>query len=146
MCFVHPQWSFHYLNLPCKGHMKAKNNSSQMLKLCLPMLSEMHICDKSAVLSGNLASRTISPPLYIFSWHWQIVLIDFVRAIVITPCWAKAQVSLPLITIARTQIFAPAALQASSVAQFLVPFPVNRQWFHIASGICAHLPAGEASS
>lgn len=86
----------------------------------------------------------LHPSHILYSRHWQIALIEFCIGILITLCWARTQVSLPLITIARTLIFAPAALPASSVAQFLVPFSVNRQWFHIASGMCALLPAGEA--
>jgi len=63
VCFVHPDGSFHHLSVPCNGHMIAQN-SSQMLKSYLPVVSEMHICDKSAVLSASW------PREHFFSSHF----------------------------------------------------------------------------
>lgn len=119
VCFVHPVWSFQHLSMPCDGHVIARN-SSQMLESHVPITSEMHICDKSASLLASWPQHSPLHPHHHFFFFFFFLGADrlfwliFVRAIVMAWSWEEAQILLPLITIsARTQIFAPATLQAA---------------------------------
>lgn len=108
VCVVYLDWFFQPVIMPYNEHMIAQN-LSQMLKTRFPVVSELHICDKSAALSASWPHGhiffLITFKFYLFSYFcfifrlgWVFWLI-FVRAIVMASCWEKkAQAPLLLIT------------------------------------------------
>lgn len=133
VCFVHRAWSFHSLSATYNDHMIAQN-SSQMLKSCSPIVSKMHICDKSADLSASWPHEHLFPSHVFF-----LALTDRIDWLCQSYCDRFALGEVPdCIAInhgSEHSDIHTCSTAGSLVAQFLVPFPVNRRRFHIASWV-----------
>lgn len=102
---------------------------------CSPVVSKMHICDKSVALSASW------PLDHFFSHHISFLAltdaIDWLRQSY-CDCFVLGEVP-DFIAInhgSEDSDIHTCSTAGSSVAQFLVPFPATRRRFHIASCVC----------
>lgn len=120
----------YHLSLPYNGHMIAENSSQMLRRVFCPLSQKMHICDKSAALTASWPQEHTPPhpkKITFLSWHWQIRLIDFVKSY----CDHSALGEVPDFCAINhgtdDSDIHTCSTAGSLAAQFLVPFPVNRQ-------------------
>lgn len=120
----------YHLSLPSNGHMIAENSSQMLRQMFCPLSQKMHICDKSAALDSLLAPGTYSPTpqkITFLSWHWQIGLIDFVKSYCDHSALGEVPDFCAINHVTDDSDIHTCSTAGSLVAQFLVPFPANRQ-------------------